>query len=229
MRIGDQIAEPLKIHLGMNSQTAKETAEKLLTDVRIPEAARRLKQYPHEMSGGMRQRVMIAIAMSCGPTMILADEPTTALDVTVQAQVLDVLRTAQRETGELERAPRPGVGGVEVVGAARRGGAEDEVRDLEQRDREHRDAGADPAVDAGAARLASLQADEARQGEQDPDQRESGGRPDPRAVGVGREERVGDRQAETAGEQASATCSGFPTGRCAACAAAISPWCSRSR
>ncbi len=81
----------------MNAQTAEDTAEKLLTDVRIPEAARRLKQYPHEMSGGMRQRVMIAIAMSCGPTMILADEPTTALDVTVQAQILDLLGEQRRE------------------------------------------------------------------------------------------------------------------------------------
>jgi peptide/nickel transport system ATP-binding protein len=97
MRIGDQIAEPLKKHLGMNESTAAETAEKLLIDVRIPEAARRLKQYPHEMSGGMRQRVMIAIAMSCGPTMILADEPTTALDVTVQAQILDLLGEQRRE------------------------------------------------------------------------------------------------------------------------------------
>jgi peptide/nickel transport system ATP-binding protein len=97
MRIGDQLAEPLKRHLGMNESTAQETAEKLLTDVRIPEAARRLKQYPHEMSGGMRQRVMIAIAMSCGPTIILADEPTTALDVTVQAQILDLLGEQRRE------------------------------------------------------------------------------------------------------------------------------------
>jgi peptide/nickel transport system ATP-binding protein len=97
MRIGDQLAEPLKIHLGMSSSLAAETAEKLLTDVRIPEASRRLRQYPHEMSGGMRQRVMIAIAMSCGPTMILADEPTTALDVTVQAQILDLLGEQRKE------------------------------------------------------------------------------------------------------------------------------------
>jgi peptide/nickel transport system ATP-binding protein len=97
MRIGDQIAEPLKIHLGMKASDAMETAEKLLNDVRIPEAARRLKQYPHEMSGGMRQRVMIAIAMSCGPTLLLADEPTTALDVTVQAQILDLLGEQRRE------------------------------------------------------------------------------------------------------------------------------------
>ncbi|MFT3854227.1 MAG: ABC transporter ATP-binding protein [Ilumatobacteraceae bacterium] len=97
MRIGDQLAEPLKRHLGLSKSAAHETAEKLLTDVRIPEAARRLRQYPHEMSGGMRQRVMIAIAMSCGPTMILADEPTTALDVTVQAQILELLGEQRRE------------------------------------------------------------------------------------------------------------------------------------
>jgi peptide/nickel transport system ATP-binding protein len=97
MKIGEQIAEPLRIHLGMSGSVAAETAEKLLNDVRIPEAARRLKQYPHEMSGGMRQRVMIAIAMACGPTVILADEPTTALDVTVQAQILDLLGEQRRE------------------------------------------------------------------------------------------------------------------------------------
>ena len=97
MKIGDQLTEPLTKHLGMSASVARDTAEKLLTDVRIPEAARRLKQYPHEMSGGMRQRVMIAIAMSCGPTMILADEPTTALDVTVQAQILDLLGEQRRE------------------------------------------------------------------------------------------------------------------------------------
>ncbi|MCU1360553.1 MAG: oligopeptide/dipeptide transporter, ATP-binding protein [Ilumatobacteraceae bacterium] len=91
MKIGKQIAEPLQIHLGMSKQTAWATAERLLHDVRIPEAKRRLDQYPHEMSGGMRQRVMIAIALACGPTALFADEPTTALDVTVQAQILDLL------------------------------------------------------------------------------------------------------------------------------------------
>jgi len=97
MKIGKQIAEPLKIHLGMDSKTAWSTAERLLTDVRIPEPARRLDQYPHELSGGMRQRVMIAIALACGPTVLFADEPTTALDVTVQAQILDVLKDARTE------------------------------------------------------------------------------------------------------------------------------------
>jgi peptide/nickel transport system ATP-binding protein len=97
MKIGKQIAEPLQIHLGMDTASALATAERLLQDVRIPEARRRLQQYPHELSGGMRQRVMIAIALACGPKLLFADEPTTALDVTVQAQILDLLQAQQRE------------------------------------------------------------------------------------------------------------------------------------
>ena len=97
MKIGKQIAEPLQIHLGMTRENAWATAERLLNDVRIPEARRRLDQYPHEMSGGMRQRVMIAIALACGPTALFADEPTTALDVTVQAQILDLLGEQRRD------------------------------------------------------------------------------------------------------------------------------------
>jgi peptide/nickel transport system ATP-binding protein len=81
----------------MTKQNAWATAERLVQDVRIPEAKRRLEQYPHEMSGGMRQRVMIAIALACGPTLLFADEPTTALDVTVQAQILDLLGEQRRD------------------------------------------------------------------------------------------------------------------------------------
>ncbi len=97
MRIGKQITEPLKIHLGMGKEQARETATRLLRDVGIPGPEARLDQYPHELSGGMRQRVMIAIALACGPTLLLADEPTTALDVTVQAQILDLIGEQRRD------------------------------------------------------------------------------------------------------------------------------------
>jgi oligopeptide/dipeptide ABC transporter ATP-binding protein len=99
MKIGAQIAEPLRIHLGMTSGDALATAERLLNDVRIPEAHRRLDQYPHELSGGMRQRVMIAMALINDPDLIIADEPTTALDVTTQAQILALMNRLQEEHG----------------------------------------------------------------------------------------------------------------------------------
>jgi oligopeptide/dipeptide ABC transporter ATP-binding protein len=97
LRIGAQITEGLRFHLGLDRRTARANAVALLRSVGIPEPERRLKQYPHELSGGMRQRIMIAVALACGPRLLFADEPTTALDVTVQAQILNLLATQQRE------------------------------------------------------------------------------------------------------------------------------------
>lgn len=93
----DQICEPLRIHRKMSKAQAREEALKLLRRVEIPNPEARLKQYPHELSGGMRQRVMIAAAIACKPKLIIADEPTTALDVTIQAQVLELLSSLKRE------------------------------------------------------------------------------------------------------------------------------------
>jgi peptide/nickel transport system ATP-binding protein len=96
---GEQVAEALRLHEGLNPRDAMQRAIAMLERVRIPEAARRARQYPHQLSGGMRQRVMIAIALACKPKLLIADEPTTALDVTVQAQILALLDELKRETG----------------------------------------------------------------------------------------------------------------------------------
>jgi oligopeptide transport system ATP-binding protein len=99
LTVGLQVAEPLNVHKGLPWAKALEHAKELLGRVHIPDAASRLASYPHQYSGGMRQRVMIAMALACQPRLIIADEPTTALDVTVQAQILDLLKELTRETG----------------------------------------------------------------------------------------------------------------------------------
>ncbi|MEO8229775.1 MAG: ABC transporter ATP-binding protein [Chloroflexota bacterium] len=97
--IGDQIAESVIVHMGISKKAAMEKAVQALKDVGINNPERRVKQYPHELSGGMRQRVMIAMALACDPKLLIADEPTTALDVTIQAQILELIREVQDRTG----------------------------------------------------------------------------------------------------------------------------------
>lgn len=99
MTIGDQISEPLLIHRGYSKRRGTQKAIELLDLVKIPEANKRVKQYPFEFSGGMLQRAMIAMSIACEPELLIADEPTTALDVTIQAQILDLLSDLQKETG----------------------------------------------------------------------------------------------------------------------------------
>ena len=94
-----QIGESLRLHLGMSKQDSRKEVIRRLEQVGIPDPERRVKQYPHQFSGGMRQRVMIAIALSCNPKLIIADEPTTALDVTIQAQILELMKGLSREYG----------------------------------------------------------------------------------------------------------------------------------
>ena len=99
MRIGDQVAEPLLVHRGLSRTAALREAERLLERVQVPEAAEKVRSYPHQLSGGQRQRAMIAMAMACSPDLLIADEPTTALDVTIQAQVLALVSRLVDEEG----------------------------------------------------------------------------------------------------------------------------------
>ncbi len=99
LSIGKQLAEPLMLHLGMSKKEAENRSTELLAMVGIPNAHERLKDYPHQYSGGMRQRVMIAMALSCSPQILIADEPTTALDVTIQAQIMDLVKHLRNELG----------------------------------------------------------------------------------------------------------------------------------
>ena len=97
--VGEQIGESVRLHMGLDRTAALAHALRMLELVEIPAAKQRLNEYPHQLSGGMRQRVMIALAMACNPTLLIADEPTTALDVTIQAQILELMRRLQAETG----------------------------------------------------------------------------------------------------------------------------------
>ncbi len=99
LTVGKQIGETVQLHQGMNSADAEKKAVDMLTLVGIPAPARRVKEYPHQLSGGMRQRVMIAMALACNPRLLIADEPTTALDVTIQAQILDLMRDLKTRLG----------------------------------------------------------------------------------------------------------------------------------
>ncbi|MSP00740.1 MAG: ABC transporter ATP-binding protein [Acetobacteraceae bacterium] len=99
LTVGKQIGETVQLHQGMNAAEAEKKAVEMLTLVGIPAPARRVKEYPHQLSGGMRQRVMIAMALACNPKVLIADEPTTALDVTIQAQILDLMRDLKTRLG----------------------------------------------------------------------------------------------------------------------------------
>jgi peptide/nickel transport system ATP-binding protein len=99
LTVGQQIGETVRLHQGLNARDAEAKAVEMLTLVGIPAPARRVREYPHQLSGGMRQRVMIAMALACNPQLLIADEPTTALDVTIQAQILDLMRDLKTRLG----------------------------------------------------------------------------------------------------------------------------------
>ena len=120
LTIGRQITETLTLHQGLDRGAAEARATEMLRLVGIPEPAQRIRQYPHELSGGMRQRVMIAMALACNPKLLIADEPTTALDVTVQAQILDLMRQLKSKTGAAIILITHSLGLVAEMAAARR-------------------------------------------------------------------------------------------------------------
>src|ERR1019366_6102533 len=99
LTIGRQIGETVALHQKVGGREARERAVEMLRLVQIPEPERRVAEYPHQLSGGMRQRVMIALALACKPEVLIADEPTTALDVTIQAQIIDLIKRLQQELG----------------------------------------------------------------------------------------------------------------------------------
>jgi oligopeptide/dipeptide ABC transporter ATP-binding protein len=99
LTIGEQVMEVLRLHRGLSNHQARREAAAALTRVGLPEAQRRLQQYPHQLSGGLRQRALIAMALACDPELLIADEPTTALDVTIQAQILEIIKKLSREFG----------------------------------------------------------------------------------------------------------------------------------
>ena len=113
--VGSQIKEAVELHTDMRKTVAREHAVRMMEHVGIPDASRRFDQYPHEMSGGLRQRTMIAMALSCRPSLLIADEPTTALDVTIQAQILTMIRYAagRPRHGDFAYHPRPRRGGAD--------------------------------------------------------------------------------------------------------------------
>ncbi len=119
LTVGTQIAENVVRHLGVPWRAARERAREMLDLVRIADSRRRLDEYPHQLSGGMRQRVMIAMALACDPQVLIADEPTTALDVTIQAQILDLMLDAEGEDRHRHRADHP---------RSRRGGRDHRTR-----------------------------------------------------------------------------------------------------
>ncbi|MFL5141728.1 MAG: ABC transporter ATP-binding protein [Microvirga sp.] len=115
LTIGRQLRETLRLHEGLERRAAEDRAVEMLNLVGIPEARRRLREYPHQLSGGMRQRVMIAMALACNPKLLIADEPTTALDVTIQAQILDLMRDLKRRIGAAIVLITPDLGVVAEV------------------------------------------------------------------------------------------------------------------